>query len=78
MQSARTSTAITLSVWKALFLRETLSHLFAGRAFWFWLLAGPMFYFGFLTFIDTVIRVKTVGGIETAIWLMAGRHSYFR
>jgi capsular polysaccharide transport system permease protein len=39
MHSARTSLAITLSVWKALFLRESLSCLFSARAAWFWLLA---------------------------------------
>ena len=74
---ARTSLAITLSVWKALFLREALSRLFSGRATWFWLLAEPVFHVGYLVFIFTVIRVRTVGGIDTTVWLITGILAFF-
>lgn len=77
MHSARTSTAITLSVWKALFLREALIRLFASRALWFWLLAEPVFHVAVMIVIFTGIRVRTVGGIDTAVWLMIGMLAFF-
>jgi capsular polysaccharide transport system permease protein len=76
-QSARTSLAITLSVWKALFLREALSRLFSGRATWFWLLAEPVFHVTYMLVIFTIIRVRTVGGIDTTLWLMTGMLAFF-
>jgi capsular polysaccharide transport system permease protein len=69
--------AITLSVWKALFLRETLSRLFSGRASWFWLLAEPVFHIIYLVLVFTVIRVRTVGGIDTTVWLITGMLAFF-
>lgn len=77
MHSARTSTAIALSVWKALFLREALSRILAGRAAWFWLLAEPVFHVAYLMLIFAVISVRTVGGIDTAIWIMVGMLAFF-
>ncbi len=73
----RTPTAVTLSVWKALFIREALSRLFAGRAAWFWMLTEPVFHVAYLMFIFTVVRVRTVGGIDYAIWLMVGLLAFF-
>lgn len=73
----RTSTAITLSVWKGLFLREALSRIFSGRAAWFWLLAEPVFHVLSLIVIFTVIRVRVVGGIDTGVWLMVGMLAFF-
>ncbi len=72
MGNARTSTGITFSVWKALFLREAVSRLSAGRAAWLWLLLDPLIQIVFLLFIFTIIRMRTVGGIETIVWLMVG------
>ena len=69
---ARSSLTITLAVWKALFLREALSRIFSGRAAWFWLLAEPVIGIVFLIIIFTVIRMRAVGGIDTAIWLTLG------
>jgi len=68
----RTPLVITLSVWKALFLREALSRLFSGRATWFWLLAEPVFHVAYMLVIYTVIRVRKVGGIDTTVWLIVG------
>ncbi|MBI5429082.1 MAG: ABC transporter permease [Nitrosomonadales bacterium] len=72
MTNARTSISITFSVWKALFLREAVSRLSAGRAAWLWLLLEPMAHVVFLLFIFTVIRMRSVGGIDTTVWLMVG------
>ena len=73
----RSSLSITLAVWKALFLREALARLFAGRASWFWLLGEPVFHVGYLVFIFTGIRVTSVGGIDATIWIMAGMLAFF-
>jgi capsular polysaccharide transport system permease protein len=75
--SARSSTVITLSVWKALFLREALTRISSGRAAWFWLLAEPIFNVAYLLVIFTVVRVTTVGGIDTTVWLIIGMLAFF-
>lgn len=73
----RDSTTITLAVWKALFLREALTRLFATRAAWFWLLAEPVFHVSYMMFVFTVVRVQHVGGVDSAIWLMVGMLAFF-
>ena len=75
--STRSSLQVTLSVWKALFLREALTRLFSGRAQWFWLLLEPAFHVIYMTFIFAVVRVRHVGGIDTAVWLMIGMLAFF-
>lgn len=77
MQSTRSSLAVTLSVWKALFLRESLSRLFAARGAWFWLFAEPVFHVAYLMVLFTVARVRTVGGIDTGVWIMVGLLAFF-
>lgn len=77
MRSARTPLAITLSVWKALFLREALSRAFTGRAAWFWLIAEPVLHVVFLMLIFATARIQSVGGIDMAIWLMVGLLAFF-
>lgn len=68
---------IIASVYSALFLREALTRISSSRAAWFWLLAEPVFHVAYMLFIFTVIRVRTVGGIDTAIWLMVGMLAFF-
>ncbi|WP_428243083.1 ABC transporter permease [Gynuella sp.] len=75
--STRTPLQVTWSVWKALFLREALTRLLSGRAQWFWLLLEPAFHVVYMTFIFSVVRVRHVGGIDTAIWLMMGMLAFF-
>ena len=67
----------TYYVWKALFLREILGRLFSGRASWFWVLMEPVFHVSYLMVIFTVVRVRTIGGIHTALWLACGMFTYF-
>src|SRR3990167_3285203 len=73
----RIPVVITLSVWEALFLRETVSRLSAGRAAWLWLLMEPVFHIVFLMFIFAIIRMEVVGGVDTAVWLMVGLLAFF-
>ena len=74
---ARSSLAVTFAVWKALFLREAVTRLSSGRAAWLWLLFEPIFHVSYLMFIFTVVRVKTIGGIATAVWIMVGMLAFF-
>jgi len=73
----RSSLAITLSVWRALFLREALSRMFGRRAALTWLLLEPIVHIAFMVFVFTVLRVRHVGGIDTALWLMTGLLAFF-
>jgi capsular polysaccharide transport system permease protein len=76
-RARRSPLAVTLSVWKALFLRETLTRLSGSRAAWFWLLAEPAFHVTFLTVIYTVINVRNIGGIDSVVWVMVGMLAFF-
>lgn len=73
----RSPLAVTLAVWRAIFLREALDRLFDMRAAWFWLLMEPVLHIGFITFIFTVIRLRTVGGIDASVWIIVGMLAFF-
>ena len=73
----RSPLTVTLTVWKALFLREALSRISRERAAWLWLLLEPVVHIVFLMVIFTVMRVRHVGGIETPIWIMVGMLAFF-
>lgn len=75
--SNRTVVAVTVSVWKALFLREAIHRLFGGRAAWVWLLFEPVVHIVFMMLVFTFIRMRVVGGIDTAVWLMIGMLAFF-
>lgn len=74
---ARGSGAVTFDVWRALFLREALDRLFDMRAAWFWLLMEPAMHIGFITFVYTVIRVRTIAGIDAVVWTIVGMLAFF-
>lgn len=48
VNSVRSPASITWAVWKALFLREAVARLFAGRAAWMWILVEPVMHMGYL------------------------------
>ena len=72
----RSAWAITLSVWKALFLRESISRLSNRRMAWMWLLLDPMVQIAFMLTMMTVINVTVIGGIDTMSWLIVGITGY--
>lgn len=74
---ARSSANITYTTWKALFLRSSVNSLSTGRAAWFWLLAEPIAFTVILMMVFTLLRVRTIGGIGTAVWVMAGILAFF-
>lgn len=69
---ARSSWAITWSVWRALFIREAMSRLYHRRAAWAWLLLEPVAGIGIMLFVFTVIGVRVVEGIDPGLWVMVG------
>lgn len=73
----RSAWQVTWSVWRALFIRDAMYRLFSRRAAWVWLLAEPAIHMGFIIFIYTTVRIRTVGGIDVVIWLMVGFLGYF-
>ena len=77
MESSRNPTAVTLSVWRALFLREAVTRVSRERAGWFWLLVEPLAHVAFLLVLFMTVRVRVVGGIDTAVWLIIGITSFF-
>src|SRR3546814_6522540 len=77
LDSYRNSLVVTLSVWKALLLREALARLFSGRASWFWLIAEPILHMAMFGYIYAGIRQRTIGGIDNLIWLVLGLQGFF-
>ena len=73
----RTSVSVTLSVWRALFLREASQRLFSSRGEWVWMLLEPVVHTAFIMYAFTVIRLRQVEGIDTAVWLMVGLLAFF-
>lgn len=73
----RSAWQVTWSVWRALFIRDAMYRLFSRRAAWLWILLEPAIHMGFIIFIYTTVRIRTVGGIDVAIWLMVGFLGFF-
>jgi capsular polysaccharide transport system permease protein len=72
MNRSRSSWSITLSVWKALFLREAVSRLATGRAAWLWLLLEPLAHVAILMVLFSTIRTGSVAGADFAMFLALG------
>lgn len=68
----RTPLEITLSVWKALFLREALSRLFASRTSMIWLFFEPIFHTSYMLMIFAIVRMRVISGLDSMIWLLVG------
>lgn len=76
-EAMRSSLSITLSVWRALLLREALTRITGGRVPWLWLLLEPVAHIAFLTTIMTVIGHRVVGGINAVLWIVTGLLAFF-
>ncbi len=77
MKVVRNSLSISISVWKALFLREAITRISISRAAWMWLLFEPMVQMILLMFLFSVIRLRVVGGMDTAVWILVGLLAFF-
>lgn len=77
LNSPRPPVQVMLGVWHALLMREALRRLFATRAAWAWLIVEPLFHAAYLATIYTVVKIRSVGGIDIVIWLLSGLMAYF-
>lgn len=76
MENMRSATAITLSVWRALFLREALTRLAKGRVAWLWLLLEPVGHVALMMMVFSTVRGRTLPGVEFASFLALGVLGY--
>lgn len=68
----RTPLQVTLSVWRALFMREALSRVATGRAGWLWLLLEPVAHVGMLMTLFALIQRGNIPGTEFAMFVAVG------
>ena len=73
----RSSFGVTLSVWRALLLREALSRVAGARAQWVWLFFEPLTHIAFMVAIMTVFGHRVIGGIDAGVWVMVGMLAFF-
>lgn len=74
--SPRPPALITWTTWKALFLRTAVARVSASRLAAFWILFEPVAFTVLLMLAFTFLRVRHIGGISTAVWIMAGVLSF--
>jgi capsular polysaccharide transport system permease protein len=72
MQGVRSATSVTLAVWRALFLREALTRLSAGRFAWVWLFLEPVAQVALLMVVFTIVRGKSLPFFDFAVFLAIG------
>lgn len=72
----RSSGSITWAVWKALFLREAVSRLSAGRAAWVWILLEPVVHLVFLNVLFGVILRSMISGVDGGLFITTGLLGY--
>ena len=72
MNAVRSPISITWAVWKALFLREAVVRLFAGRAAWVWILVEPVAHMVFLYLLFGFFLQQMVSGVEGGMFITTG------
>jgi len=75
MQSAsmmRSSSLITWTVWKALFLREAVTRLSMTRTAWLWLLLEPVMQVIFLILLFGFVLQRLVSNIDMGLFIATG------
>lgn len=77
MSAARSPLAVTLAVWKALFLREAVSRLSAGRAAWVWLLLEPLVHLVFLMVLHHLVFHRLTAGVDGGMFIATGLLAFF-
>lgn len=76
MQGVRSPMTVTLAVWRALFLREALTRLSAGRFAWVWLFLEPIAHTALLMVVFTIVRGRSLPGMDFAVFLAIGVLGY--
>lgn len=77
MPVPRSSLAITLTVWKALLLREAVTRLSARRAAWLWILLEPIAYLMFLMTIFGFVFHRVIAGVDGSMFVATGLLGFF-
>lgn len=77
IENVRSPGQVTWSVWKALFLREALARLTAGRAAWLWILLEPIAHVVILMLIFALIRQREQFGVPAPLFIMTGVLAFF-
>jgi capsular polysaccharide transport system permease protein len=70
--SERSPASIAWAVWKALFLREAVTRLSAGRAAWLWLLLEPVVHLIFIFVLFGFFLQRVVSGIDYSLFIATG------
>src|SRR5262245_57383063 len=73
----RSSASITWAVWRALFLREAVARISAGRAAWVWILLEPIAHLLLLNLLFGFILHRVVSGIPGGLFITTGLLGYF-
>jgi capsular polysaccharide transport system permease protein len=73
----RTATSITWAVWRALFLREAITRLAAGRVAWLWILLEPIAHLFVLNILFGFILQRVMSGIPGGLFITTGLLGYF-
>lgn len=76
MYASRSSLSVATSVWRALFLREALTRLSAGRGAWVWILLEPIGHVVLLMILFGVVYQRIVSGVDGAMFIMTGIMAY--
>lgn len=71
---SRSPWRVTLAVWHALFLRETVARLFGKRMAWFWVLTEPAIWIGMFVLIRIVLfgRIRLIYNADILPWMVTG------
>lgn len=75
--SERSPASITWAVWKALFLREAVARLFAGRAAWMWILVEPVVHLVYLYLLFGFVLQRLISGIDGGMFILTGVLGFF-
>lgn len=73
----RSSWRIQWSVMRALFLRESVTRLAAGRTAWLWILLEPLAHVIFLMGLFGFILHRVTAGVDGAMFIMTGLFGFF-
>lgn len=68
----RSSASITWAVWRALFLREAVARLSAGRGAWVWILLEPVVHIVFLLVAFGFVLQRVISGIDGGLFITTG------
>src|SRR5678810_736691 len=73
----RSPFALTVDVWRALFLREALYRISQDRMAWAWLLLEPVAHVALLIWAFTGFRHVVIAGADTAVFVALGVLGFF-